>query len=110
MSANPMDQAARDRIREDTAHSLLVEAAAGTGKTYELVQRLVRVLASGVPVDRVVAVTFTRKAAGEPPTARSSSPVQWPNGVCTDVRPACWATSSCSSFPAVTRRCCRRAG
>ncbi|MCB9646230.1 MAG: UvrD-helicase domain-containing protein [Deltaproteobacteria bacterium] len=65
MSANPMDQAARDRIREDTAHSLLVEAAAGTGKTYELVQRLVRVLASGVPVDRVVAVTFTRKAAGE---------------------------------------------
>ena len=61
----PIDQAARDRIRTATDRSLLVEAAAGTGKTHELVQRLVQVLAEGVDVDCIVAVTFTRKAAGE---------------------------------------------
>ena len=56
----------RRRIRESLDESLLVEAAAGTGKTTVLVDRLVQVLAEGrARVDRVVAVTFTRKAAGE---------------------------------------------
>jgi ATP-dependent helicase/nuclease subunit A len=60
------DQAARDRIRTSLEESLIVEAAAGTGKTTELVNRLVAVLRKGLtPVERVVAVTFTRKAAGE---------------------------------------------
>ena len=60
------DQEARDRIARSLDESLLVEAAAGTGKTTVLVQRLVALLASGrTTVDRVVAVTFTRKAAGE---------------------------------------------
>ena len=62
----PADAAARARIRDSLDESLLVEAAAGTGKTTELIARLVSVLASGrTTVDRVVAVTFTRKAAGE---------------------------------------------
>jgi ATP-dependent helicase/nuclease subunit A len=62
----PTDQAARDRIREALDESLLVEASAGTGKTSELVRRLVAVLGSGrAAVDGIVAVTFTRKAAGE---------------------------------------------
>src|SRR4029434_4188424 len=44
----------------------VVEAAAGTGKTTELVQRIVRVLAEGrADVREIVAVTFTEKAAGE---------------------------------------------
>ena len=60
------DDAARERIRTSLGESLIVEAAAGTGKTTELVGRIVAVLASGLTtVDRVVAVTFTRKAAGE---------------------------------------------
>lgn len=60
------DAEARRRIRESLDESLLVEAAAGTGKTTVLVDRLVRLLAAGgARVDRVVAVTFTRKAAGE---------------------------------------------
>jgi ATP-dependent helicase/nuclease subunit A len=60
------DQAARDRIRRSLGESLLVEAAAGTGKTTELVRRLTAVLEQGLTtVDSVVAVTFTRKAAGE---------------------------------------------
>src|SRR5437762_6729170 len=60
------DDAARQRIRKSLDESLIVEAAAGTGKTSELIQRIVATLRSGrTSVDRIVAVTFTRKAAGE---------------------------------------------
>ena len=60
------DEDARKKIRESLDESLLVEAAAGTGKTTELVQRIVAVLAQGkTTIDRLVAVTFTRKASGE---------------------------------------------
>jgi ATP-dependent exoDNAse (exonuclease V) beta subunit len=60
------DAEARHRIRESLDESLLVEAAAGTGKTSELVKRLVSILNSGrAQPDQIVAVTFTRKAAGE---------------------------------------------
>src|SRR5438128_3341984 len=60
------DAAARTRIRESLDESLIVEAAAGTGKTTELIQRILAVLRSGrTTVDKIVAVTFTRKAAGE---------------------------------------------
>ena len=60
------DQAARDRISGSLEESLIVEAAAGTGKTTELVNRVVAVLKKGLTtVEHVVAVTFTRKAAGE---------------------------------------------
>jgi ATP-dependent exoDNAse (exonuclease V) beta subunit len=64
----PLDQdnAARQRIRESLDESLIVEAAAGTGKTSELIRRIVAVIRTGrATVDRIVAVTFTRKAAGE---------------------------------------------
>src|SRR5207248_8164078 len=60
------DAEARRRIRESLDESLIVEASAGTGKTTELIQRIVAILRSGrTTVDRIVAVTFTRKAAGE---------------------------------------------
>jgi len=60
------DTAARDAIRHSLGETLVVEAAAGTGKTTELVRRIVAVLASGAaPVEGIVAVTFTEKAAGE---------------------------------------------
>jgi ATP-dependent exoDNAse (exonuclease V) beta subunit len=59
------DQAARERIRNSLGESLIVEASAGTGKTSELIRRIVRVLATGTPVQKIVAVTFTHKAAGE---------------------------------------------
>jgi ATP-dependent exoDNAse (exonuclease V) beta subunit len=60
------DQAARDRIRHSLHESLLVEASAGTGKTSELVRRIVAVLAEGLTrVGSIAAVTFTNKAAGE---------------------------------------------
>jgi ATP-dependent exoDNAse (exonuclease V) beta subunit len=60
------DAAARSRIREALGATLLVEAAAGTGKTTELVGRIISVLRSGTSsLGRMVAVTFTDKAAGE---------------------------------------------
>ena len=60
------DQAARERIRNDLDTTLVVEAAAGTGKTSELVRRVIAVLKSGrASLDKIVAVTFTDAAAGE---------------------------------------------
>ena len=61
-----IDAQARELISNALDDTLVVEAAAGTGKTTELVRRILRILASGrTTVDRVVAVTFTEKAAGE---------------------------------------------
>jgi len=60
------DQRVRDRIRNDLDTTLVVEAAAGTGKTTALVNRIVAALAGGrAELGRIVAVTFTEKAAGE---------------------------------------------
>src|SRR3974390_149625 len=57
---------ARRRILNDFGTTLFVEAAAGTGKTTALVGRIVALICNGVStLDRVVAVTFTEKAAGE---------------------------------------------
>src|SRR5262245_18908639 len=64
--ARRTDEASRRIIRENLDDTLVVEAAAGTGKTTELVNRIVRVLAEGrANVREIVAVTFTEKAAGE---------------------------------------------
>ncbi len=46
-------------------HRLLIRASAGTGKTYQLTGRLLRLLLHGSPADSIIATTFTRKAAGE---------------------------------------------
>jgi ATP-dependent exoDNAse (exonuclease V) beta subunit len=66
MGAALADQENRDRICFDLATTLVVEAAAGTGKTTALVKRMVEALASGrARLDQMVAVTFTEAAAGE---------------------------------------------
>jgi ATP-dependent helicase/nuclease subunit A len=60
------DQEARDRILGDLGSTLVVEAAAGTGKTSALVGRIVQLVRSGrARLDGVLSVTFTDKAAGE---------------------------------------------
>ncbi|MEE8380164.1 MAG: UvrD-helicase domain-containing protein, partial [Gammaproteobacteria bacterium] len=49
----------------DPHRSATVSASAGTGKTWLLVTRLIRILLSGARPDGILAVTFTRKAAAE---------------------------------------------
>ncbi len=44
---------------------IVIRASAGTGKTYQLTNRYLRLLVSGVPPEGILAATFTRKAAGE---------------------------------------------
>ncbi len=59
---------ARERFYElacDPARSVVVEACAGAGKTWMLVSRILRALLDGARPQDIVAITFTRKAAGE---------------------------------------------
>jgi ATP-dependent helicase/nuclease subunit A len=53
------------RIACDPARSVVVEACAGAGKTWMLVSRILRALLAGAKPQEIVAITFTRKAAGE---------------------------------------------
>jgi ATP-dependent helicase/nuclease subunit A len=58
-----------DAVREtqqrasDPAASAFVSANAGSGKTHVLVQRVIRLLLSGVPPEKILCITFTKAAA-----------------------------------------------
>ncbi len=49
----------------DPRRSVVVEACAGAGKTWMLVSRMLRAMMDGTPPHQILAITFTRKAAGE---------------------------------------------
>ena len=57
----------------DPPRSVVVEACAGAGKTWMLVSRILRALLDGAEPHEILAITFTRKAAGEMRDAPATS-------------------------------------
>ncbi|MBM3858052.1 MAG: hypothetical protein FJ395_00200 [Verrucomicrobia bacterium] len=63
---NPPDHNERRKITAQLDTTMIVEAAAGTGKTTAMVNRIVALVNAGkCSADTLAAVTFTRKAAAE---------------------------------------------
>ena len=52
-------------MTQDKINHIAIAASAGSGKTFQLAHRYIQLLAGGVPPDRIIALTFSRKAAGE---------------------------------------------
>ena len=63
--AAPVDRHHRKSVRERLGETLFVEAGAGTGKTTELVARVLNLVESGVEMRLIAAITFTEAAAAE---------------------------------------------
>src|SRR5919201_1156663 len=57
--------AAQRAAAEHLAGPLLVIAGAGSGKTKTLAARVAALIGAGVPAERILLLTFTRRAAGE---------------------------------------------
>lgn len=57
---NPLDP-----IAVDLGKTTLIEASAGTGKTYTIATLVLRLVAQGFPIESILVVTFTEAAAAE---------------------------------------------
>jgi ATP-dependent exoDNAse (exonuclease V) beta subunit len=61
-----VDEGVRSRIASDLTSRLIVDAAAGSGKTTLVIERIVSLVAvEGLPMSSIAAITFTEAAAAE---------------------------------------------
>ncbi|MCE5312645.1 MAG: UvrD-helicase domain-containing protein, partial [Nitrospiraceae bacterium] len=58
-----MDNTATEYL--DTQKSVMISSPAGSGKTEKLARRYIALLKAGSQVERILAITFTEKAAAE---------------------------------------------
>ncbi|MDR7096135.1 UvrD-helicase domain-containing protein [Hydrogenophaga laconesensis] len=65
INGTPVSREAFYVLACDPTRSIAVEACAGAGKTWMLVSRILRALLDGCAPQDVLAITFTKKAAGE---------------------------------------------
>ncbi|MFL1877137.1 UvrD-helicase domain-containing protein, partial [Hansschlegelia beijingensis] len=63
MSGPSAETLTRQAAASDPRRSAWVSANAGSGKTYVLVQRVVRLLLAGAEPSRILCLTFTKAAA-----------------------------------------------
>ena len=64
-NGEPISREAFYAVACDPQRNVVVEACAGAGKTWMLVSRILRALLAGAQPHEILAITFTRKAAGE---------------------------------------------
>lgn len=62
---HPVKTAQFDIETFDIAGNYALQASAGTGKTYSIVQIVGKLLDAGIPLEQLLLVTYTEKAAGE---------------------------------------------
>ena len=72
----PIDEDEFTRRACDPHSSVVVEACAGSGKTWLLVSRIVRLLLAGTPPGEILAITFTRRAGA----GNAGAPAARPQG------------------------------
>lgn len=65
MTIMEQDELARTRITSEIERNFFVEAAAGSGKTSSLVDRMIAMVGAGIDVSKICAITFTKTAAKE---------------------------------------------
>jgi ATP-dependent helicase/nuclease subunit A len=73
----PAEVLARQREASDPALSAWVSANAGSGKTYVLAQRVIRLLLDGTPPGKILCLTFTKAAAANMATSVFDTLAQW---------------------------------
>src|SRR6266478_8048942 len=73
----PEEVLERQREASDPAVSAWVSANAGSGKTYVLAQRVIRLLLGGTPPAKILCLTFTKAAAANMATSVFDTLAQW---------------------------------
>jgi len=75
--AIPPELLAHQREASDPALSAWVSANAGSGKTYVLAQRVIRLLLDGTPPSKILCLTFTKAAAANMATSVFDTLAHW---------------------------------